>query len=520
MAWGGERRPCAAKPADSTRTLPAPRRLSSRCNTAAANGLRKMLPLHSTSTHTGGRRAVSAASAARWRERCRSRSGMRRNRPSRSATHFRRLETRSVSAPDDPPPAPRRDRTRAGASPGVTSRSRNVITRLVRPRHCTWQRRSERSRRSNRSRRPRTTDPRPSAASRAAYRGSYHGRRLACGPRSPPESSLGSRRASSSPQGHASGRGGGFRSCRPHSGGGRDACSDGLRRAEKLPVPQLGRKNRDERLALAESLRTPRTAAPHQSCDRLWIEDPCAREARGLEQFLDVLRRPPVEERRHVRRAVWLLASAGDRRRDEAGPAPPPAQDVLLPQATQLAARGKRSSELKQPVVEIRDAGLHAVRHRHAIALRAEQIRREQRRDLKICGPGKQRPGSEPRRQRGAELGQRVEGPESSAKLGGVEVLDAGGELEPRQVRKQRIVGRADGREVAPPEGTLPRTGSDPRIQPIQQAREPARCRPLPAQQPDDCLLEEVIAEEHLVRPLPREYHLDTVLLDDPREQI
>src|SRR5947208_12561966 len=55
MAWGGDARPGAVKPADSTRTAPAPRRSSSRSNTAAAKGLRKMLPLHSTSTNAGGR---------------------------------------------------------------------------------------------------------------------------------------------------------------------------------------------------------------------------------------------------------------------------------------------------------------------------------------------------------------------------------------------------------------------------------------------------------------------------------
>ena len=137
-------------------------------------------------------------------------------------------------------------------------------------------------------------------------------------------------------------------------------------------MPQLGRKNRHERLALAESLRTPRSAAPHQSRDGLRIEDSRAREAHGVKQCLDVLRRPSVEERRHVRCPVWLFAAVGDGRRHEAGAVPPAAQDVLLPQTAQLTARGKGGRELEQAMVEVRDAGFDPVRHRHAIALRAE----------------------------------------------------------------------------------------------------------------------------------------------------
>src|SRR5256885_17023059 len=75
-----------------------------------------------------------------------------------------------------------------------------------------------------------------------------------------------------------------------------------------------------------------------------------------------------------------------------------PYTTLFRSQPAQLAARGKRGRELKQPMVEVRDAGFDPVRHRHAIALRAEKIGREQRRHLEIGGPRQGRPGGEPDR--------------------------------------------------------------------------------------------------------------------------
>src|SRR5205814_10393652 len=166
------------------------------------------------------------------------------------------------------------------------------------------------------------------------------------------------RRASSSPQGRTSGCSRGFHRRWLHAGAPRHAGPDegGGGGAQKLPVPQLGRQNRDERLILTESLRAPGPAAPNQSSDGLWIEDSRAPQAHGIEQRLHVLRRPPVEERRHVRRPIWLFAPAGDGRRQEAGGLPPASQDVLLPQTPQLAARRKRGREFDEPVVEVGNA--------------------------------------------------------------------------------------------------------------------------------------------------------------------
>ena len=70
-------------PAESTR-IPVDAR--ARRNTAAANGLRKMFPLHNTRILVGFGRAPSNASAARRREACSIRSGTRRSRLKSSAT--------------------------------------------------------------------------------------------------------------------------------------------------------------------------------------------------------------------------------------------------------------------------------------------------------------------------------------------------------------------------------------------------------------------------------------------------
>src|SRR5437588_244418 len=93
-ASAGVGRPGPAKPAESTRTRPRPRSSSARRRTAAAKGLRKMVPLQITSTEAGARSApASTANTARRRPLCSSRSGTRLIRLSSPDTNPRSIGT-------------------------------------------------------------------------------------------------------------------------------------------------------------------------------------------------------------------------------------------------------------------------------------------------------------------------------------------------------------------------------------------------------------------------------------------
>ena len=115
-------------------------------------------------------------------------------------------------------------------------------------------------------------------------------------------------------------------------------------------------------------------------------------------------------------------------------------------------------------MVEVRHAELDSMSHRHPIALRAEEIRREQRRHLEVGRPRERGPGPKAMGEPAPQLRQRIESAQGRPELRRVKVLDARRQQEARQMREQRITGRAGGQEVAAPEFAFPRRRGDVRI--------------------------------------------------------
>ena len=107
----------------------------------------------------------------------------------------------------------------------------------------------------------------------------------------------------------------------------------------------------------------------------------------------------------------------------------------------------------------------------HAVALGGEQIRGEQRDHLEVRGPVERGPRREPGREARPQVGQRIGRREGRAQVARVKLFDPRRELKARQVREQRIVGRAGVEEEALPEVAATSPGIEVRIQPLEQPR-------------------------------------------------
>src|SRR5690606_30347920 len=102
-------------------------------------------------------------------------------------------------------------------------------------------------------------------------------------------------------------------------------------------------------------------------------------------------------------------------------------------------ARGEGRGVLEEAVIEKRESPLDAVRHRHAVSLRAEEIRWQERGHLEPGRAGERSPARELVRQAAPQLLERVESIEDVAVVGRVEVLDPRREAEAWHVREERL---------------------------------------------------------------------------------
>src|SRR5918999_1454378 len=126
-------------------------------------------------------------------------------------------------------------------------------------------------------------------------------------------------------------------------------------------------------------------------------------------------------------------------------------------------------------------------------------------------------PPRELRRQRRPQLFEGIELTERASRLGRVELLDACGEAEARQVGEERIV-RRPGREKEPaPELAAP-TVAEVRVQPVEERWSRPRLGLPEAEETNFGLLEQIVAKENLVRPFAGEDRLDPALACELRE--
>src|SRR3989475_4618732 len=133
------------------------------------------------------------------------------------------------------------------------------------------------------------------------------------------------------------------------------------------------------------------------------------------------------------------------------------------------------------------------------------QIGRQQRDDFEVRRPAERRPAHEARRERLPQLAERVERPEASPEGVAVKIPDPRRQAEPGQVREQRVVGRSCVQEEPAPEIALARLGRQIPVQSIEQAGTPPRVPPPPAEQPNQGLFEQILAQEDPVPALPGE---------------
>src|SRR5688572_6785865 len=162
-------------------------------------------------------------------------------------------------------------------------------------------------------------------------------------------------------------------------------------------VPQLRGEDCDERLVLARSRDLAGPAPGGESRDRACREHSRARERVATEHVADPGRRSGAEEARRVGSAIGLFRAGAYRCRNDASG--PPSQNLLLAKTPQARARWQCSGELEETVIEEWEAALHAMRHRHAVALRAEKVRRQQQRHFEIRRAIQRRPCEEARGQ-------------------------------------------------------------------------------------------------------------------------
>src|SRR5262249_13161754 len=146
--------------------------------------------------------------------------------------------------------------------------------------------------------------------------------------------------------------------------------------SDELAMPKLGRQDADEGRVVAEADEFPVTALGDESLDRAGIEEAGAGKIGRGQAARHVIRRIRADEGGGVWRAVRLLGAVRDRVRQQ--PLGGFAQDVLLAQAAELDLRRNARAQFDDAVIEEREAALDCMCHRHAVALRGEDVAREQ----------------------------------------------------------------------------------------------------------------------------------------------
>ena len=192
---------------------------------------------------------------------------------------------------------------------------------------------------------------------------------------------------------------------------------------DELVMPELSGEHTCDCLVFAKSCRQAGIASADETLDGRWRKDPDSAKSIWTEVIPNPFRSAGSEEAGRIRRAIWLLPSFVDARgKDSPRPA---AKYLLLAQATEARTGRQGRGEFVKPVIEKWKPPLDAVSHRHAVSLRAEEIRREQRRHFEICRLIERRPSEKPYRERGTKFTKHVDPRQALFELGRIKVLDA-----------------------------------------------------------------------------------------------
>src|ERR1043166_4479638 len=200
-------------------------------------------------------------------------------------------------------------------------------------------------------------------------------------------------------------------------------CGSGSGR--KLALPELGRQHADERGVVAEADEFPVTALGDEALDRGGIEIAGGGDLGRGETARHVIRGIRADERPRVGRAVGLLGAVRDRRWQQ--PLGGLAEDVLLAQAVELELRWNARAQLDHAVIEEREAALDRVRHGDAIALRGEDVARQQVRGFEILRLRERVPTGKFGGEAFTQFGERVVAGERRAQLAREQRLGARG---------------------------------------------------------------------------------------------
>ena len=213
-----------------------------------------------------------------------------------------------------------------------------------------------------------------------------------------------------------------------------------------------------------------------QLLDRPRIEDTRGRRSRrATDGRLDIGRRVRRRRRTGCPARDRAASAVADRRRQQVRACF--AQDVLLAQPAHLQPRRNAGGEFDDAVVEEREAALDRVRHRHAVALRREDVARQQIARSRDTAPATA-DASARTRPAGCRAARRARRSRRAAARRSPEKNDlgAGRGAEARQMREQRIARRRRCRRGRTPRDSFcdwPLQARQIRIEPLQQQRPP-----------------------------------------------
>ena len=214
------------------------------------------------------------------------------------------------------------------------------------------------------------------------------------------------------------------------------------------------------------------------------------------------------------RRPVGLLGPVAD-----LGRQPLPAdllEQVLLREPVELERRRQLVGELDHPVVQEGEPPLHGVRHRHPVALRREQVLREEDGRLEVLGLLQRAPAVE---RVGVGGRQRaVAGSGGLSHLPAEEPLAPGGGPPPEAVRVVPGVGVREPQAEERLDEVRARS-RHPRVDALEQGGARLGIGLLGPEAADLRLAEDVVAGQQLVGALAREDHLEAVVPHQTRQE-
>ena len=195
-------------------------------------------------------------------------------------------------------------------------------------------------------------------------------------------------------------------------------------------------------------------------------------------------------------------------------------QHVFLVEHAQLDVVGQPRRKLGETVIQERKPPLNRVAHEHPVALRRQQVAREQRVRLQELRAGEGAPLRELRRSCCEERLHRVVPEHTLGEGGREETPDPRRRRPAEQVRKARLLRVI---EAQPPECFQQRRIllPDPkiRVQALQQQIAPIRSRPLSRPMPYLALPVQLVAPEELVGALSGQHHFRAVIAYDATER-